>query len=144
MQLLLYAQKWLGQKWQVAQPCSGQSRSDRSPTSPTSITQSRTTRCQGRCKPTPDTMEWSLKLPSVLWHCWFGGREGVRPVKHWLLVCCWFNWSWVQIICTCFIVLVVTTASSSSRAAVSIECFILLPPAYAGCRERCSLSECIE
>ena len=20
-------------------------------------------------------------LPSVLWHCWFGGRKGIRPVK---------------------------------------------------------------
>jgi len=35
MQTLIYAQKWLGQKWQVAQPCSGQSQSDRSPISPT-------------------------------------------------------------------------------------------------------------
>ena len=22
-----------------------------------------------------------LALPSVLWHCWFGGRKGIRPVK---------------------------------------------------------------
>jgi len=21
-------------------------------------------------------------LPSVLWHCWLGGRKGMRPVKH--------------------------------------------------------------
>jgi len=33
-------------------------------------------------------------LPSVLWHCWLGGRKGIQPVKkcrdggggHWLLV----------------------------------------------------------
>ena len=22
-------------------------------------------------------------LPSVLWHCWLGGRKGIRPVKNW-------------------------------------------------------------
>ena len=22
-----------------------------------------------------------IKLPSVLWHCWLGGRKGIRPVK---------------------------------------------------------------
>jgi len=38
------------------------------------------------------------KLPSVLWHCWLGGRKGIRPVKkygedggggHWLV---WMEW----------------------------------------------------
>ena len=24
-----------------------------------------------------------LCLPSVLWHCWLGGRQGIRPVKNW-------------------------------------------------------------
>ena len=23
----------------------------------------------------------NYKLPSVLWHCWLGGRKGIRPVK---------------------------------------------------------------
>jgi len=22
--------------------------------------------------------------PSVLWHCWLGGRKGIRPVKNWV------------------------------------------------------------
>jgi len=22
-------------------------------------------------------------MPSVLWHCWLGGRKGIRPVKNW-------------------------------------------------------------
>jgi len=26
-------------------------------------------------------------LPSVLWHCWLGGRRGIRPVKNWLVGC---------------------------------------------------------
>jgi len=37
------------------------------------------------------------KLSSVLWHCWLGGRKGIRPVKklgdsgggHWLV---WMEW----------------------------------------------------
>ena len=28
-----------------------------------------------------------LLLPSVLWHCWLGGRKGIRPVKNWALGC---------------------------------------------------------
>ena len=24
-------------------------------------------------------------LPSVLWHCWLGGRKGIRPVKNWVV-----------------------------------------------------------
>jgi len=28
----------------------------------------------------------SLLLPSVLWHCWLGGRKGIRPVKKWEMV----------------------------------------------------------
>ena len=26
-------------------------------------------------------------LPSVLWHCWLGGRKGVRPVRNWVEGC---------------------------------------------------------
>ena len=25
----------------------------------------------------------SFPRPSVLWHCWLGGRKGIRPVKNW-------------------------------------------------------------
>jgi len=27
------------------------------------------------------------QLPSVLWHCWLGGRKGIRPVKNWVVGC---------------------------------------------------------
>ena len=30
-------------------------------------------------------------LPSVLWHCWLGGRKGIRPVKNWA-VGCWHGY----------------------------------------------------
>jgi len=30
-------------------------------------------------------------IPSVLWHCWLGGRMGMRPVKHWV-VGCWHSY----------------------------------------------------
>jgi len=26
-------------------------------------------------------------VPSVLWHCWLGGRKGIRPVKNWVVGC---------------------------------------------------------
>jgi len=31
------------------------------------------------------------KLPSVLWHCWLGGRKDIRPVKNWA-VGCWHGY----------------------------------------------------
>jgi len=27
------------------------------------------------------------RFPSVLWHCWLGGRKGIRPVKNWVVGC---------------------------------------------------------
>jgi len=30
-------------------------------------------------------------VPSVLWHCWLGGRKGIRPVKNWV-VRCWHGY----------------------------------------------------
>ena len=36
-------------------------------------------------------------VPSVLWHCWLGGRKGIRPVKNWVVVLAWLSvWSEVQ------------------------------------------------
>ena len=32
-----------------------------------------------------------LSLPSVLWRCWLGGRQGIRPVKNWV-VRCWHGY----------------------------------------------------
>ena len=35
---------------------------------------------------------WSMILfPSVLSHCWFGDRNGIRPVNSWVLVCWWWQ-----------------------------------------------------
>jgi len=31
-------------------------------------------------------------VPSVLWHCWLGGRKGVRPVKNWAQPWALENW----------------------------------------------------
>ena len=41
----------------------------------------------------------SVLVPSVPWHCWLGGRKGIRPVKNWVVgVLVWlFVWSDVQI-----------------------------------------------
>ena len=33
-------------------------------------------------------LDWFyLSVPSVLWHCWLGGRKGIRPVKIWVVGC---------------------------------------------------------
>jgi len=37
----------------------------------------------------------AVDLPSVLWHCWLGGRKGVRPVKNVVLVYCWCWSHWM-------------------------------------------------
>ena len=29
-----------------------------------------------------------IRLPSVLWRCWLGGRKGIRPVENWVVGCC--------------------------------------------------------
>jgi len=42
----------------------------------------------------PDKFQKSSKMivcvcvPSVLWHCWLGGRKGIQPVKNWVVGCC--------------------------------------------------------
>ena len=28
-----------------------------------------------------------IQVNSVLWHCWLGGRKGIRPVKNWVVGC---------------------------------------------------------
>ena len=30
---------------------------------------------------------WRLESQSVLWHCWLGGRKGIRSVKNWVVRC---------------------------------------------------------
>ena len=35
-------------------------------------------------------VDWLL-MPSVLWHCWLGGRKGIWPVKNWV-VGCWHGY----------------------------------------------------
>ena len=50
-------------------------------------------------------------FPLVLWHCWFGDRKGIRPVKSCILVCRWwrFDWSFASLIAP-----VVTTITSNN------------------------------
>ena len=36
----------------------------------------------------PGSKNWvPASVPSVLWHCWLGGRKGIRPVKNWAVGC---------------------------------------------------------
>jgi len=36
------------------------------------------------------SLHWN-EIPSVLWHCWLGGRKGIRPIKNWV-VGCWHGY----------------------------------------------------
>ena len=59
----------------------------------------------------------TVLLLSVVCRCWFGGRSSIRPVKDgcWTVGMCWwwwFDWSQVQMICTCFRVPAITTSTS--------------------------------
>jgi len=42
----------------------------------------------------------SRTFPSVLWHCWLGGRKSIRPVKKSRVLVCWwwrFDWSFARL-----------------------------------------------
>jgi len=62
-------------------------------------------------------MHW---LPSVLWHCWLGGRKGIRPVKkwrdfgggHWLVQMEWHPAGWLA--CLPLLIFPCTIKSRSS------------------------------
>ena len=40
--------------------------------------------CDTICYDSCDTI---YHVPSVLWHCWFGIRKSIRPVKNWVMKC---------------------------------------------------------
>ena len=48
---------------------------------------------QERLRPVDDFswLKLVLLLPSVLWHCWLGGRKGIRPVKN--MGGGWWRWA---------------------------------------------------
>jgi len=39
------------------------------------------THCTYHCSNVQYSQCYSQDVPSVLWHCWLGGRKGIRPVK---------------------------------------------------------------
>ena len=62
----------------------------------------------------------SGKSPSVLLYIWVGHRKGIRPVKSWVLVCCWwrFDWSFAGRIAPRIMAVVVTTAVVTTTAII--------------------------
>jgi len=40
---------------------------------------------------THQTLILLITMPSVLWHCWLGGRKGIQRVKNWA-VGCWHSY----------------------------------------------------
>ena len=50
-----------------------------------------------------------IPFSALIWHCWLGDRNGIWPVKSWVLLVCrrwWFDWSFAR-----FISPVITTTS---------------------------------
>ena len=70
-------------------------------------------------------------LPSLLWHCSLGDRKGIRPVKSWVLVCCWWprDWSFARLTAP-----VVTTTSVilSSNKIQNEDILVLAYPGWLG------------
>jgi len=66
-----------------------------------------------------------VNMPSVLWHCWLGGRKGIRPVKNWVVglsvwseiqTCIWPSW------CHCHSL---SLASVKSRLVLAFWCRLI-------------------
>jgi len=69
------------------------------------------------------------ELPSMLWHCWLGGRKGIRPVKkiwgddgggHWLVRMEWRPVCWS--VCLPLLISPCTIKSRSSLLAAAHPC----------------------
>ena len=58
-----------------------------------------------------------IQAHSVPWHCWLGDRKGIRPVKHWVLVCwCWhFDWSFARLIAPFVTTISISLSSNKIR-----------------------------
>ena len=68
----------------------------------------------------------SVHFPSVLWHCWLGGRKGIRPVKNWV-VGCWRGYlGWGAGLHMAQLMPLPLTISCSSKSRLVIP-FLVLP-----------------
>ena len=76
-------------------------------------------------------------LPSVLWHCWLGGRKGISSVKKQGVGCWWwrFDWSFAHLIAQ--VVTTITIILCSSK----IWNGDILVPAYLGCPGKWPLND---
>jgi len=59
---------------------------------------------------------WYFSL-SVLWRCLLGDSKSIRPVKNWVLVCCWwrFDWSFAHLIAPVVITISIILSSNKCR-----------------------------
>ena len=72
------------------------------------------------------------------WNCWLGDRNGIWPVKSWVLVCWWWRSEWSF---ACLIAPVVTT-TSIIISSNNIQNGDILVVAYPRCHGTLPLNEC--
>jgi len=77
---------------------------------------------------------WIGPLPSVLWHCWLGGRKGIRPVKNWVVVCWrgYLGWGADLHMAQQMPLPLTISCSSKSRLVFTFLVFTFLVPAHPG------------
>jgi len=79
----------------------------------------------------------TVKLPSVLWRCWMGGRKGIQTVKNWVVGCWHGCLGWGAPGAVLHIALqmplpLTISCSSKSRLVLTFLVFIFLEPAHPG------------
>ena len=85
----------------------------------------------------------SVTMPAVLWHCWLGGRKGIRPVKNWAK-----RWGAGMVICLqrgadlhmAQLMPLPLTVSSFSKIHIG---FTFLVPAHPGSPDKRPLNRCV-
>jgi len=80
-----------------------------------------------------------ITLPSVLWHCWLGGRKGIRPVKNWV-VGCWRGYLSGARCRRAQLMPLPLTVSCFSKIQI---CFTFLVPAHLGSPRKGPLNGCV-
>ena len=74
-------------------------------------------------------------------HYWMGDRKGIRPVKHWVFICWWWQFEWSIVSLTAPVITTTSIILSSNK--IWNEDTDILVPAYPVCHGKCLLNKCI-